>query len=405
MRLESPACPNCGSKDIDQGLKCLACEAQLIWIEDSTLRVEGLSVACPKCRATNDATHRFCVKCGHELAFFCPVCRTSHLQGTLFCPHTGKSIRHYQDRAEQRVDRPRRPRKSGSKKDVMKLIQRVSAEEEKLSSTQFVAPSVAGGALQARVDGLLHTFLPEPRSFEGWGIFRPTSQKSAELVEEATLPQVMEYLRLMTSLRLRLVARLEGRTWLAYPVNESDAAQRLGGVRPMPVHLVEDGVAFEQIVAGWDGRSLWFQEIDRRSDPHALDRLQQALRQLQPPQEVRFPGCTPEMLTVYEMVLSGSSEYLERRRQEARAREDRRRRLSEEQILSGALRAGGGELSRFVDRGEYWTVDWRTADGQFHTSAIAKDLTVMGAGICLSGEDVQFDLQSLVGVVEGADQR
>jgi hypothetical protein len=39
--------------------------------------------------------------------------------------------------------------------------------------------------------------------------------------------------------------------------------------------------------------------------------------------------------------------------------------------------------------------------GESHTSAISKqDLTVVTAGICLDDLDEEFDLQSLVGVVE-----
>ena len=40
--------------------------------------------------------------------------------------------------------------------------------------------------------------------------------------------------------------------------------------------------------------------------------------------------------------------------------------------------------------------------GQRHTSAIGKgDLTVISSGICLSGRARDFDLQSLVGVMDG----
>jgi hypothetical protein len=74
--------------------------------------------------------------------------------------------------------------------------------------------------------------------------------------------------------------------------------------------------------------------------------------------------------------------------------------LTNEARLRSALRFGGGDLLGFRDRGEFWLVEWLARDGQLHTSAIAKnDLTVISAGICLSGEDQKFDLQSLVGVV------
>ena len=73
----------------------------------------------------------------------------------------------------------------------------------------------------------------------------------------------------------------------------------------------------------------------------------------------------------------------------------------DEERLQAALRLAGGTLREFRDRGDFWLVEWTTRDGERHTSAIGKrDLTVISAGICLSGGDRAFDLQSLVGVVE-----
>lgn len=75
--------------------------------------------------------------------------------------------------------------------------------------------------------------------------------------------------------------------------------------------------------------------------------------------------------------------------------------IVDERRLQRALKMGGGELRGFCDRDDYWLVEWTSQNGERHSSAIAKnDLTVMSAGICLSGEDSNFDLQSLVGVVE-----
>ncbi|MDX2232056.1 MAG: hypothetical protein NW220_20650 [Leptolyngbyaceae cyanobacterium bins.349] len=96
---------------------------------------------------------------------------------------------------------------------------------------------------------------------------------------------------------------------------------------------------------------------------------------------------TPEMRSLYELATQQIEEFAQPQRDEKRLRQ--------------ALKLGGGELHQFQDRGDYWTVDWTTSDGVRHTSAIAKDdLTVVSSGICLSGRDRDFDLQSLVGVME-----
>jgi hypothetical protein len=274
--------------------------------------------------------------------------------------------------------------------DVYRLLNQLAAAEEAFRGTRFLAPCLRGGRVRAKVAGLLCTFAPKPHDFEGWGVFRAVGDTTAALQEEASLPQVVAYLGLLAPLRLRLVQAVRGQTWLAYPANESDARQRWGAARPAPVHLVTDGAPFEPIVARWDGRAWWFEELDRRADPQAAARLREALQQVVPPDQLRFNGLTPEMRVAYDLAAqqaAGFQEVMQRRRDDAR--------------LQGALRVGGGELREFQDRGDYWLVEWTARDGERHTSAIARcDLTVVSAGICLSGEDREFDLQSLVGVVE-----
>ncbi|MEB3830477.1 hypothetical protein [Phormidium sp. CCY1219] len=277
--------------------------------------------------------------------------------------------------------------------DIRKLLEGLSDREAQLRETQFVAPCVQSGRVRIRVAGMIYTFKTQPRDFEGWGIFQPTNETEAKLVEEAEVFHIADYLSRFLPVRLWLAYRLKGQTWLAYPMNESDLRQRIGFVKPIAVHLVGDGAEFEPIIARWDGKNWWFEEGDRRADPMPSDRLRKHLQQIAPPETVRFKGMTPEMRTVYELVTRQMAEFnpnFQHQQDEKRLRE--------------ALRMGGGELQRFRDRGEdYWTVEWTTSTGELHTSAISKsDFTVIGAGICLSGRDRDFDLHSLVGVIENS---
>ena len=271
--------------------------------------------------------------------------------------------------------------------DIRKILSQLAAKEGQLLNTQFLAPCVRGGKVRTRIAGMIYTFQSQPSNFEGWAIFAPINEKIAAVVEEPSLPQVAEYLQLLVPIRLQLARVLQGQTWLAYPVNESDAKQRTGVAKPRAVHLVTEGSQFDTVVARWDGDSFWFEEIDRRADPLLSDLLKAALKKLILPQDVRFKGMTPEMRVVYELV--------------ARNIKDFNPKVRDEQRLQRALKMGGGELRDFSDRQDYWLVEWTSGSGEHHSSAIAKnDLTVMSAGICLSGLDKDFDLQSLVGVVE-----
>lgn len=273
--------------------------------------------------------------------------------------------------------------------DIRKLLNQIAAQEMQLQETQFLAPCVRGGSVRTRVANIIYSFAPQPRNFEGWGIFQPVDEKLAAVVDEPSLPQLAEYLKLLKPLRLRLAYALRGKTWLAYPVNEGDALQRFDFAKPMAVHLVNEGATFEPIIARFDGCSWWFDDYDRRLDPLITETLKKHLKNSTAPEELRFKGVTPEMRSLYQLTTKQTQEFATK---------------IDEKRLRKALKIGGGEMREFRDRQDHWVVEWTTADGQRHTSAISKsDLTVISSGICLSGRDRDFDLQSLVGVIENRD--
>ena len=278
--------------------------------------------------------------------------------------------------------------------DINKLINQLAAQQKLLGDTEFIAPCVKGGKVRTCVDGLVYTFEPTPKDFEGWGFFQPDSYTRADLVEEASLPKIAEYLQRLKPLRLRLVYPLRGQSWLAYPINESDMQQRFGVVKPIPVHLVAEGAAFEPIIARYDGGNWWSEDIDRRGEPQSTTELSKSLKQEILPENLRFAGMTPEMVIAYDLAWHKTKLGREKRQQQ-----------TDENKLKKALFQGGADLENFRDRGDFWQIEWRTRDGEFHSSAISKDdLTVVSSGICLSGQDRDFDLQSLVGVMEKRDE-
>ncbi|MGC1247064.1 MAG: hypothetical protein WA865_12705, partial [Spirulinaceae cyanobacterium] len=204
--------------------------------------------------------------------------------------------------------------------------------------------------------------------------------------------------------RLRLAQQIREQTWLAYPINESDMQQRFGEAKPLVVHLVDQGGQFEPIVARLQGSHCWFETIDRRAEPQPTETLTTYLHQETCPKEVKFPGLTPEMLTTYQLAWGQTENVLiqEQHRQQVQGKVSKPTSPQNPEIrLQQALQQGGGEMRTYRDYDGFWQVEWLTADGQLHTSAISKeDLTVVSAGICLSGRDRDFDLQSLVGVME-----
>jgi hypothetical protein len=264
-------------------------------------------------------------------------------------------------------------------------LNRLAAAENRFLASEFLAPVIRGGRVQVRIAGVICTLSVRPIDFEGWGVFRPASHADAALVRPAKLAERQRYLELFPLVRLIVADRREEQ-WFALPAHRSDSRFHIEGA--IPVRLVEEGQLFETIEARFDGTQFWYAGSDARGDAARASYLRQQLARMTPPEQVHRSGLTAEERAAYGFNYWPRFEASEEGR---RNREERR--------LRSALEHAGAELQDYIERRDVYTVTYEV-DGQRHVSAVAKtDLSVQVAGICLSGEDEKFDLQSLVGVI------
>lgn len=267
-------------------------------------------------------------------------------------------------------------------------LDRLAAAEERAFACEFLAPMLRGGIVQVRIAGVVCRLAVQPGDFEGWGIFRSTSPNTAALVRPARLAERREYLELLALVRLILCHREEDQ-WFAMPAHRADSRFRIEGL--VPVRLVEDPDLFEVVQTRFDGTQCWYEGPDPRRDPAAAAYLREALARMEEPGRLSRPGLAAEERAAYSL------NYARKLEAELEARRD----LAEER-LRAALEHAGAELREYVERGDVYRVTYEIA-GRRQVSVISRaDLSVHAAGICLSGQDRRFDLQSLVGVIREA---
>lgn len=265
--------------------------------------------------------------------------------------------------------------------NIHDLLNKMESAEEAFLQTEFLAPVLPGGRVRVRIAGLVCTLRVVGEFTPGWAILKPLALDRARIVSRPGLSQVRDYLSLFPAVRLLLVAR-QGADWLALPAQRGDHRFQISS--PVPVHLATGVEPFQQITARFDGGHFWFQEVDRRRNPAIAAYLRQALAGETPPAALRKPTLTAEERAAYQVSYEA---ILAARRDQVEVR------------LAEALAHAGAELASYIEREDAYTITFSVA-GQSYRSTVAKDdLSLLSAGICLSGQDRRFDLQSLVGVV------
>lgn len=270
------------------------------------------------------------------------------------------------------------------KRDVHALLDRMASAERDFLKAEFLAPVLRGGQVRVRIEGLVLTLRVTGSHEPGWAILRPLSMEKAEILRKPGLPQIRSYLGLFPSVRLLLLTRGEAE-WPAVQAQAGDARFRIDGA--VPVHLAVGVEPFERIVARYDGARFLFQEVDRRRSPAIAAYLREALRSGISPDRLRKPTLTAEEKEAYRRVFEALEE-AKRSRVEIK--------------LGDALSRADAVLQSYIEHEDAYTVSF-SANGRTHRATVRKDdLTVVSAGLCLSGQDQRFDLQSLVGVIQEA---
>jgi hypothetical protein len=274
---------------------------------------------------------------------------------------------------------------------IDEALARLGAEEESFLKRHFLAPVVRGHGVRVRIANVICRMKIDPADFQGWGVFLPITMTEAMLDRPATMGERKRYLELLPGVRL-IVCRKTEQQSCAVPANPSDPRCRSSGM--LELRLAEEIELFDTVVARFDGAMFWFDQVDETSDPSLAVYLRESLGKELDPRKLARKGLTTGQRYAYVLNLAA-------RRAEMKLSEAQHR----EAHLRQALAHAGAELRDFGEmHGEYRVTF--TFDGRRHTSLIGKrDLTVRSAGICLSGMDSQFDLNSLVGVLREAGRR
>ena len=276
------------------------------------------------------------------------------------------------------------------------LVAKLARQEAEASSNLILAPLMRGDArVSVRIAGIVYELKLRNPDFLGWALLRISAPGEAEFVREADQKQIMQYLKLFP--RIRLIA-LESYAdnWWCIPAQRQDARFQVDTA--VPLQMPQRLAAFDVVYARFDGRCFFYEGHDRRHAPQIASKFRQLLQDNVRPTDARVCGALPSERAAYSMLYLLKNPHLTVGIGNASSGDPERDRIA------AALSHAGAELDTYWHQNpEQLTVRFRL-DGQVRTALVnSADLTLVSAGICLSGQDALFDLNSLVGVLRESE--
>jgi hypothetical protein len=256
------------------------------------------------------------------------------------------------------------------------MLRHILEGEKKIFGTEVIAPVYRGGMIRVRIEALVWECRIDS-DFSGWGIFKIVDGWRAELVRPAEIWEREEYASRLRENTLVIMACDESGLWWGAPIR---------GSMLVPVFLLEGLSVFDHASTCFDGASHWYLRPAHRFDSVKAAALRDSLEAGTPPDDVRISGLTRKERDLYALALEIASALADRRKSPERRRIER------------ALRLGDGELVDYSQVPGGYRIRWRKGSREL-TSILDGSLSVVSAGLCLSGRDREHDLTSLASLM------
>ena len=273
------------------------------------------------------------------------------------------------------------------------LINKLSAQEKEFLEQDIFAPYIKGGSyVSVRLNGVVYRLKTSKFKADGFGVFKARDANNADFLREAELFEKDEYLSLLPKTDVVLVHNV-GR-WLAYPSHSNSFRHQFGLEPKLFAVLCADNVEpMDTAEVRFDGSNFWFDSVKITDNAEKIDSLRERLKN--------------QNYTITKNIVSGLTPEEEKAFNYAVEFHRQANMTNLERRLHNELNKFGASLDDFIERGNNVSVQWKDKrTNSTYTSVLNKDtLGVVTAGICLSGGDRVFDMQSLVGVCRQAKRR
>jgi len=260
----------------------------------------------------------------------------------------------------------------------MNIFQRLEKAEHEFKNSEFACP-VFSDKVNVDIAGIITQYSILPKDYRGWGIFKPFGNKLAAYEKEC--PHNLRELYLCILPRFEMVV-CDIDKKLGIIIN-SDT--RITTTSPLKFHLSENISLFNHILVRFDGGNFIYEKHSRYYDNKIIARMIYALDnnkkiELLP---AKYQAAFDYAYHIKQRELLGQKEYR----------------------IKSAIERSGGKYKSYSELSDEDIKVTYEIDGHTYTSTINKNLNVISAGICLSGGDTAFDLQSLMSVIREGQNR